>query len=115
MPTNIDDKELARLEELSIACQSEYVHGYVYLACNAIPALVAEVRRLRDYKDAGEFEAMVAAKLARMDFEDVPCAHGMKMFCPKPPHAGDNCGAWCLLRMARLEVEAEMEKYADRE
>lgn len=68
-----------------------------------------------DYKDTATFEAMVADKLARMDCEDVPCAHGMKLFCPKPPFAGRNCTRWCLLRMARLEAEMEMEKDADRE
>ena len=63
-----------------------------------------------DYQDAAEFEARVAAKLSRMDWEDVPCAHGMSLFCPKKGGPHINCGAWCLMREARLAVEAEMEQ-----
>ena len=50
MPTNIDDKELARLEELAqhysavVALDSVSIPHQII---NAVPALVAEVRRLR--------------------------------------------------------------------
>lgn len=55
MPTNIDDKELARLEyliEASESCgystQSDDPNmQYLAAACHYTPALVAEVRRLR--------------------------------------------------------------------
>ena len=55
MPTNIDDKELARLEELSrysvpgdfSSESNDPDMQYIAAACNAVPALVAEVRRLR--------------------------------------------------------------------
>ena len=63
-----------------------------------------------DFRDAAEFEARVAAKLSRMDWEDVPCAHGMSLFCPKKGGPHINCGSWCLMREARLAVEAEMEQ-----
>ena len=64
----------------------------------------------QDFRDAAEFEARVAAKLSRMDWEDVPCAHGMSLFCPKKGGPHINCGAWCLMREARLAVETEMEQ-----
>lgn len=57
--------------------------------------------------DALKFEARVAEKLSRMDWEDVPCAHGMTLFCPKKGGKHVDCGAWCLMREARLMVEAE--------
>lgn len=109
-------------------------------AANAVPALISEIRRLRRnyecsekslqrhehmvaelmekveaWRDAAEFEATVASKLTRLDAEDLPCANSMGIFCPRPPFRGRNCGPWCILRMARLDVEAEMEKHADRE
>lgn len=67
-----------------------------------------------DFKDAAEFEATVATKLTCLDAEDLPCANSMVIFCPKPPFWGRNCGPWCILRMARLHAEEEMEKHADR-
>lgn len=63
---------------------------------------------IEDFQDAAEFEARVAAYLAHGDTEEVPCAHGMKIFCPRPSFAGKACGYWCRLRTARLAVEAEM-------
>ena len=47
MESSIDETELARLEALAIESQRRYVPRFVYAACNAVPALVAEVRRLR--------------------------------------------------------------------
>ena len=46
--TNIDETELARLEALAIESQRRYVPRFVHDACNNAPALVAEVRRLRE-------------------------------------------------------------------
>lgn len=111
MPTNIDETELARLEALARA--GDYLANddaddsakYAAAACNAVPALVAEVRRLRRnyecsekslqrhehmvaelmekveaWRDAAEFEATVASKLTRLDAEDLPCANSMGIF-----------------------------------
>lgn len=61
-----------------------------------------------NYEDAAKFEALVAKELTALDYEDVPCAHGMGFFCPKPPFAGKDCARWCLLREARLKVERMM-------
>lgn len=47
MLTSIDETELARLEALAIESQRRYVPRFVYAACNAVPALIAEIRRLR--------------------------------------------------------------------
>jgi hypothetical protein len=57
------------------------------------------------YRDAAEFEARVAAKLANYDYTD-PCLG--KRHCP---YAGKGwtCSR-CNLKQARLAVEAEMEK-----
>lgn len=65
--------------------------------------------------EAAEFEARVALWLLDHDYEDVPCAHGMDIFCPRPrpPFVDKGCGKWCLLRCARLAVEQEMDN-ADR-
>lgn len=65
----------------------------------------------RKIKDAAEFEARVALWLLDHDFEDVPCAHGMDIFCPRPrpPFVDNGCGKWCLLRCARLAVEQEID------
>lgn len=61
-----------------------------------------------DYEDSAKFEALVAKELTAFDYEDVPCAHGMGFFCPKPPFAGKDCTRWCLLREARLKAERMM-------
>lgn len=63
-----------------------------------------------DFEDAAEFEARVAIWLLDHDHEDVPCAHGMDIFCPRPrpPFVDKGCGKWCLLRCARLVIEQEM-------
>ena len=131
MPTNIDETELARLEALAgkastLPFEDMAADGWGYVVVDilhavtsAVPALVAEIRRLREkveeWEDAAEFEAAVVSKLTRLDAEDIPCANSMVMFCPRPPFSGRNCGPWCLLRMARLEAEEEMGKHADRE
>ena len=134
MVSRIDETELARLEALACAAgagdysahdDADDSAKYAAAACNAVPALVAEVRRLRedraamltasDFKDAAEFEATVASKLTRLDAEDLPCANSMGIFCPRAPFRGRNCGPWCLMRMARIDAEEEMKKHADRE
>ena len=59
--------------------------------------------------EGADFESLVAIYLLNHnDYEDVPCAHGMKLFCPKPPFAGKLCGNWCRLRLAGIAVD---EKY----
>lgn len=62
-----------------------------------------------DYADAAEFEARVAVIALRLGIEDVPCAHGMDMFCPAKHFKGQGCGDWCRLRMAHLQAEEEMD------
>lgn len=61
------------------------------------------------YKDAAEFEARVAVIALRLGIEDVPCAHGMDMFCPAKHFKGQGCGDWCRMRMAHLQAEEEMD------
>ena len=55
MPTNIDETELARLEALACAAgtgdysahdDADDSAKYAAAACNAVPALIAEIRRL---------------------------------------------------------------------
>ena len=63
MPTNIDETELARLEELArysvpgdfSSESNDPDMQYIAAACNAVPALVAEVRRLREKVEAWEW------------------------------------------------------------
>lgn len=63
--------------------------------------------------EGADFESLVAIYLLNHnDYEDVPCAHGMKLFCPKPPFVGKLCGDWCRLRLARIAVD---EKYFQKE
>lgn len=64
----------------------------------------------KDLQDAIEFEQRVAQYLAEHGTDDVPCAHGMEIFCPHPPFKNKGCGSWCRLRDARLAVEQEMER-----
>ena len=64
MPTNIDDKELARMEEL--AAHEIISHRD---ACNAVPALVAEVRGLRVINNMRREACEKAIKLNESLFE----------------------------------------------
>lgn len=49
----LDETELARLEALAEDhAKYGFLGDYVYSACNAVPALVAEVRRLREDRAA---------------------------------------------------------------
>lgn len=74
----------------------------------------AQVPRLLDYKDAAEFEAIVSAKIAKVG-DDFPCNHGEHMYCPNPQIKGMECAKpWCLLRIARIEAEAEINEEAAR-
>lgn len=61
-----------------------------------------------DYRDAAEFEARAKVIALHIDIEDVPCAHGMTMFCPAKHFKGKGCGNWCRMRMAHLQAEEEM-------
>lgn len=63
----------------------------------------------KDLQDAIEFEQRVAQYLAEHSTDDVPCAHGMGIFCLRPPFKNKGCGSWCRLRDARLAVEQEMD------
>jgi hypothetical protein len=60
------------------------------------------------YRDAAEFEARAKVIALHIDIEDVPCAHGMTMFCPAKHFKGKGCGDWCRMRMAHLQAEQEM-------
>ena len=62
-----------------------------------------------DYADAAEFEARAKVIALHIDIEDVPCAHGMTMFCPAKHFKGKGCGDWCRMRMAHLQAEKEMD------
>lgn len=62
-----------------------------------------------DYRDAAEFEARAKMIALHLDIEDVPCAHGMTMFCPAKHFKGKGCGDWCRMRMAHLQAEKEMD------
>ena len=55
MSTNLDETELARLEALAIESQRRYVPRFVYDACNAVTALIADVRGLREKVEALEW------------------------------------------------------------
>lgn len=63
-----------------------------------------------DYRDAAEFEARAKIIALHLDIEDVPCAHGMTMFCPAKHFKGKGCGDWCRMRMAHLQAEKEMDQ-----
>lgn len=62
-----------------------------------------------DYRDAAEFEARAKVIALHLDIEDVPCAHGMMLFCPAKHFKGKGCGDWCRMRMAHLQAEKEMD------
>ncbi len=66
-----------------------------------------------DYRDAAEFEARAKVIALHLDIEDVPCAHGMTMFCPAKHFKGKGCGDWCRMRMAHLQAEKEMDNGKD--
>ena len=65
----------------------------------------------KEYKnyDSEIFERLVDINLSKLNYEDVPCANGMLIFCPAKHFNGINCGDWCLLRLARLKTEKEMD------
>lgn len=63
----------------------------------------------KDLQDTIEFEQRVAQYLAEHSTDDVPCAHSMGIFCPRPPFKNKGCVSWCRLRNARLAVEQEMD------
>ena len=63
-----------------------------------------------NWQDAAEFEARAKVIALHIDIEDVPCAHGMTMFCPAKHFKGKGCGDWCRMRMAHLQAEQEMDQ-----
>lgn len=77
MPTSIDETELARLEALYNKAESEPWNplddqDYIEAACNSVPALVAEVRRLRRNYECSEkslqrHEHMVAELMEKVE------------------------------------------------
>lgn len=82
------------------------------------------LKRAKFWTDSAEFEARVAIEAISLTPADVPCANSMEAFwktsCPLRntkiykdgklvDFQGEGCGEWCLLRMARLEVEREKE------
>lgn len=111
-----------RLSELSDGCLAELQRDIIREGTTWGYGMKMDEDRWKDFsgkidaeiqkRNAEEFERRVKKKLKSWDVEDVPCAHGMRIFCPikhkKTPFLG--CGEWCLLRQARLEVEAEMER-----
>lgn len=58
-----------------------------------------------DCRDALEFSERVIKWLLRHDYNELPCAS-----CPIPRFVTHSCGEWCLLRLAHLTVEQEMEE-----
>lgn len=105
----LDDKTLEWLEEREWA--KGVLGNYSCMKCQyRVPDdLLCIFRRCpkenENFRDAAEFEARVAAKLANYDYTD-PCLG--KRHCP---YAGKG---WtcrrCNLKQARLAVEAEMEQ-----
>ena len=82
----LDETELARLEELACAAgDADYsAHDdaddstkYAAAACNAVPALIAEVRRMREKVEAWEW------------FEE--CFEVMQWLVPMGPNRADGC------------------------
>ena len=78
--SNIDETELARLEALAksvgVIGYSEYAgieeRTYIAAACNAVPALIAEIRRLRRNYECSEkslqrHEHMVAELMEKVE------------------------------------------------
>lgn len=110
MLTNQEHEWLERRKNICERCSNRKWcrvgkrHGYNTTSCRFHKQNFKE-----DYYGAAKFADRVALWLLSHDFEDVPCANGMTIFCPHPPFAGDDCGKWCLLRMARLAVEEELE------
>ena len=103
---------------LCTTCQNHapwYVRGkIVKLGCRTDSGEACPFYRsshtLDDYRDAAEFEARAKVIALHIDIEDVPCAHGMTMFCPAKHFKGKGCGNWCRMRMAHLQAEEEMDQ-----
>lgn len=70
----------------------------------------ALLKREYAHRDAAEFEARTKRIALNIDIEDVPCAHGMTLFCPAKHFKGQGCGDWCRMRSAHLQAEQEMEE-----
>lgn len=82
-------------------------HNVASFLCAVEPnEIAALLRYLEDYRDAAEFEARVAAKLARGEFHR-PCHSVDTEECAYPVEG--NCCV-CHLKYAQLAVEEEMDK-----
>ena len=99
MASNLDETELARLEALAIESQRRYVPRFVYDACNAVPALVAEVRRLREKVEAWEWFGEC--------FDNCKQRGKLPLEVHKTPSAYSE--AWASLWAAREAVHADRE------
>lgn len=110
MLTNQEKEWLERRNNLCERCSNRNYckvgkrHGYNTTSCRFHKQFFEG-----SYYDAAMFAERVALWLLSHDSEDVPCANGQAIFCPRPPFAGSGCVKRCLLRSARLAVEAEME------
>lgn len=100
-------------------CRTGKRHGYNTTDCRYWKITVFESYSLRypdgNYKDAAEFEAAVAAKLAteRMAInwgDDLSCCppEMAERECLKKASQNPDC-QWCHLKYARIAVEAKME------
>ena len=114
MANNLDETELARLEALARAAGAgDYLANYnaddsakyAAAACNAVPALVAEVRRLREdvcalrdsfdceHEALMRHEHMVAELMKKVEawewFEE--CFEVMQWLVPMGPNRADGC------------------------
>lgn len=77
------------------------------------PLRQLQLVRYSDYRDAAKFEETAKVIALHIDIEDVPCANGMRMFCPAKHFKGKGCGDWCRMRMAHLQAEQEMDNGKD--
>jgi hypothetical protein len=100
MPTNIDDKELERLEELSICGRGPFLDlSYATEISKVGPALVAEVRRLREKVEAWEWYGEC--------FDNCKQRGKLPFEMHKTPSAYSE--AWATLWAAREAVHADRE------
>nr|DAH74790.1 MAG TPA: hypothetical protein [Caudoviricetes sp.] len=111
----LTDKERKWLENRKIRC-SRCVHyevsgvgGICFWCADREKFETSAYTLASDYRDAAEFEARAKMIALHLDIEDVPCAHGMTMFCPAKHFKGKGCGDWCRMRMAHLQAEKEMD------
>lgn len=112
----LTDKERKWLENRSDKCLrclyysgAETIEGICFWCSDKKEFVPKEYGIEPLYRDAAEFEARAKMIALHLDIEDVPCAHGMTMFCPAKHFKGKGCGDWCRMRMAHLQAEKEMD------